>query len=285
MKNIIDVFMSHQILLMGILFFVLGIILVVFSRLHVRKTIFASIEPREMKVLGKGNPNQIDSFSPFPCPTILEVKFQAPRGHKAIFRLIRKTTIEYISAKTFDSHEITYLQQVCGTKKIKFPLYPDPGNVQYILKVEGNREGISQYGFEKISDILKWSKCVDIVNHSILLEKNNGQHKIKLQRFVAMLEPILCSGWRGEKLRDKLITELPNYKKYFLTWYSRCPDIFDKIADVVKSTSQCKDFFVGIVQYQLYKEDRPYQWLLHVGLTFIIISSSLFLLIVPCNIH
>ena len=170
---------------------------------------------------------------------------------------------------------------MCGSGQIKFALYPDPGNpgsIQYNLEIESHREGLDRDRLMRILSILKDRGCVDAKNDIIVLGKTNGRVEIKLKKFIAMLEPIFHSGLRGKQLLNRLLSEYPNYRKYFENWYSKCPNIFDNIADIVQAIPRNKGTFIGTIQWiKIFREERPHQWLLHVGLTFIIMATSFFL--------
>ena len=90
-----EIIINQVLLVLSILFFVSGLIILIFSRVYSKKIIIDSVPPRKIKILSKGNPIPIYTFVPFPYPAFLEVKFKAPRGHKAIFRLIRRICIQY----------------------------------------------------------------------------------------------------------------------------------------------------------------------------------------------
>ena len=106
------------------------------------------------------------------------------------------------------------------------------------------------------------------------LSKTNGHTSIPIKTLISMFQSTLYTKSRGQKLINRLINDTKNkgYEKIFYEWYLHYPTIFDEIAEVVYSHSSGKATIVGNVKYDLIRVEKPYEWLLDVGLTLLTIG-------------
>ena len=261
----------NQILIeIGILLFILGIGFAIFSRKYIRKTVFESKKLLNLKIMSKGNPSVIGNFYS-PYSTLLRIDFWGNTKQKVIFRLINCINVK--NEHLTKHYQIPYKEKICGSGKIHFILEP---NTQYKLEVESNIKGVNDEGLDMISKI--FSKYLDVERENnedvIILSKTNGHTSIRIKTLISMLQSTLYTELRGQELINRLINDVKNtgYEKIFHEWYSRYPTIFDEIAEVVYSHSSGKSTIVGDVKYDLIRVEKPYEWLLDVGLTLLTIG-------------
>lgn len=249
---------------LGILVFVLGTVVTIFSRIYTRKTPIKPKKSSEYVIPGKGSPIIIGEFYA-PCRAILKVKFTKKIGSKVIFKLVRKVRI---NRKTHaDQHEFFYEEKKC--KGGKFRLMLD-ANATYLLKAESGIEGVNNKGLVKIAEIFK--KCTDVEENVIVTKRNNsGRIGHPIKQLIVRFQPTLYTELRGQKLKNVLIHNAKNtpYKKILRDCYSNCSTVLDEIADVVSSHSSGKATTIGNIEYNLVKVERPYGWLFNVGLTLV----------------
>lgn len=96
-----------------------------------------------------------------------------------------------------------------------------------------------------------------------------------VSRFIETLQEPLTSDLRGEKLISTLIKTTKDYEKFILD--KENPTIFDEIAEIVSSESRGIAIREIDLKYELVKQVKPYEWLLHVGLTLITIGAVIFI--------
>ncbi len=264
--------LDHLLVRLGILVFVLGTVVTIFSKAYTRKTPIKSKESSEHVIPGKGNPIIISEFY-VPCPATLKVKFRKKTGPEVIFKLVKKVEINH-STHT-EQHEFFYGEKKCNGGKFRLMLDP---NATYLLEAESNIEGVNDKGLAKMVEILK--KCTDVEENDIVTKRiNSGRIGHPIKQLIVRFQPTLFTELRGQTLKNVLIHNAKNtpYEKILRDCYSDCPTIFDEIADVVYSHSSGKATTIGNIEYNLIKVERPYGWLFNVGLT--LVTSSIVILL------
>lgn len=259
---------NQLIIFLGIFFFILGLEIIIFSKIKSKET---DIQSNTVELKIKNYPSMIDNILTPSYPTLLKIISLNKNKPNTIYKLINK--IEKEQGGRFARHIRTYLYEkegICKNGKINFEL---DSNARYELWVRP-LEGLTKEGLEEVSKICKKYTLVKEGNKDFLdiKEPNRVDFQISIKEFTDKLQSKPILNLRGEELKHGIIANM-GYKQTINDWYSNYPSIFDEIAEIIVSHSTTINVDM---KYNIVRVEKPYEWLFQVGLTLITISVVIF---------